>query len=264
VKTHLSAALTNCQQLRSHGYPSAIGFWHRIQRDSNEVAAEYLASISALARTTLDCYLSIKPMGLAFRRDLLMEIVQRARRTGQRVHFDSPTEELSEITFSTVEEMAGMYGRVGCTLPGRWRRSLGDAQWAIARGLAVRVVKGRWADPNDPARDATEGFMAVIDRLAGRARHVAVATHDASLMRKAVARLRAAGTPCEVELLLDDQWDPWARHTARQLGVPVRGYVPYGDGTLLYRWHPPLMRPAHATPASWPPLSLLSGAPARG
>jgi proline dehydrogenase len=257
VKTHLAKALSNCHLLRAHGCGSAIGFWNRIQRDSKEVAAEYLASLAALASTPLDCYLSIKPLGLAFRRDLLMDIVLRARRIGLRVHFDSPTEELCAITFSTIDEVARLYSRVGCTLPGRWHRSLADADWAIARGLCVRVVKGQWADPNDPARDAAGGFLALIDRLAGRARHVAVATHDASLMREAVARLRAAGTPCEVELLVED---PWAMQAARQLGVPVRGYVPYGDGTPLYHAHAPVMPPVRATPASWPRLSLLSDA----
>ena len=71
----------------------------------------------------------------------------------------------------------------------------------------------------------------MIDRLAGRARHVAVATHDFALGREAIKRLKAAGTSCEVEVLLGMPAGPllaWAK----QNGVKVRVYVPYGCGFI--------------------------------
>ena len=75
--------------------------------------------------------------------------------------------------------------------------------------------------------------MAVINRLAGRARHVAVATHDADLAGAALERLREVGTSCELELIFGL---PLRRMllVARSLRVPVRIYIPYGHAWLPY------------------------------
>jgi proline dehydrogenase len=115
----------------------------------------------------------------------------------------------------------------GITLPGRWRRSLDDADVAVELQLPVRVVKGQWADPGDPRRDARAGFLDVVDRLAGRARHVAVATHDERLAREAVRRLQAAGTACEVERL-------FGLPLARFGSAPTRVYVAFGTPSLPF------------------------------
>jgi proline dehydrogenase len=79
----------------------------------------------------------------------------------------------------------------------------------------------------------SEGYLNVIDRLAGRARFVAVATHDPKLARAALERLRQAGTPCSVELLYGLPMKP-ALQVAGELDVPVRVYVPFGHGWLPY------------------------------
>jgi hypothetical protein len=73
----------------------------------------------------------------------------------------------------------------------------------------------------------------VIDRLAGRAGQVAVATHDPVLAAEALGRLVAAGTPCELELLYGLAAGPVLAAT-RELGVPVRYYVPWGRGSLTF------------------------------
>jgi proline dehydrogenase len=73
----------------------------------------------------------------------------------------------------------------------------------------------------------------VIDRLCGRAPAVAVATHDVALLTEAVRRLQAAGTPCEVELLYGLPFRAPAL-AARQMGVHIRLYVPYGHVAATY------------------------------
>ena len=116
---------------------------------------------------------------------------------------------------------------LGLVIPGRWLRSLDDADWAVERGVRVRVVKGQWPDPAAPDRDLRQGFLEVIDRLAGRARHVGVASHDVPTAAEAIRRLRAAGTSCELELLLSlptvavDQLGPAERRQRATL-CPLR------------------------------------------
>ncbi len=262
ARRHLVEALDQCRLLHAQGLASTIGLWSRVEHCSAEVAEEYLASLQALgeAQADMDCYVSIKPLALAFRRDLLMTIAAYAREVGIRLHFDSPSAELADITLSAAEEALGANGAIGCTLPGRWCRSLDDADWAIARDLTVRVVKGQWSDPDDPRHDARRGFLTLVERLAGRARHVAVATHDAALAGEAIALLRAAGTSCELELLVEGPADA-ALRVAQASDTCVRGYIAYGDGECLYK--PDVTRPGRAPLASWPPPWLQFDARAR-
>jgi proline dehydrogenase len=209
-------------------------------------------------------YVSIKLPALRFSRELLREVAEKAMAPsplpgggegrsskeravfdhgtrsapttwGRRLHFDSLAPETVERTQQMIDELlADLPGLdVGCTLPGRWRRSVEDAHWAARRDLFVRVVKGQWADPEDPNRDAGVGYLEVINQLAGRARRVAVATHDVALAAEAVRRLRAARTPCELELLYGLPMRQSIKQ-ARELGVGVRIYVPYGETYLPY------------------------------
>jgi proline dehydrogenase len=76
-------------------------------------------------------------------------------------------------------------------------------------------------------------LLAIVDRLAGRARHVAVTTHDAPLALASLDRLRAAGTACELEVLLGVGARVLVR-AARARGVAVRVYVPFGRPFLRY------------------------------
>jgi hypothetical protein len=256
----LDDALRAKQRLAAVGHSATIGYWDAETDTARAVADQYLAVLDALAQAPLDCYLSIKLPALRYSGELLREVAERAqgsRRTpcavntesaqpdgtrsvpatcsGRRVHFDSLALETADRTREMIDELlAAMPGiDLGCTLPGRWRRSLADADWAAGRGLFVRVVKGQWPDPLDSRRDPRSGFLEAIDRLAGRARHVAVATHDVKLAAEAIRRLQAAGTPCDLELLHGLSRRRAIKVTQEQ-GVAVRVYVPYGDAYLPY------------------------------
>jgi proline dehydrogenase len=87
--------------------------------------------------------------------------------------------------------------------------------------------------------------MKVVKRLAGRAPHVAIASHDAPLACDAIQYLRAAGTTCELELLYGLPQRASLALAERE-NVPVRVYVPYGKAYLPYclsqaRRHPRLL-----------------------
>ena len=227
----LDDALSVAQRLAAERLPGTLGFWNLENAGARQVADEYLAAIERLAGAGLDSYLSIKPPALRFDSELASELAAAARARGIRLHCDSHGPEVADPSCAMMETMQKhlSVGDLSTTLPGRWSRSLSDADWAIERGFKVRVVKGQWPDPADPQRDMRVGFLEVIDRLVGRARHVAVASHDVPLAAEAVARLRAAGTSCEIELLFGlpiTQSLCWAR----QNGVGVRIYVPYGKG----------------------------------
>jgi proline dehydrogenase len=231
-----SLSLANC------GIASTICYWNRELEPPRDIVNANFGILEQIAEERLDAYLSVKapPFGTSY--ELVREIVDRAGLTGTRVHFDSHEAETTDRTFDLLRDVAvhrersagsGRGPELGCTLPGRWRRSLLDADRAVELGLCVRVVKGQWADPEEPDRDMRAGFLAVVDRLAGRARLVSVATHDTSLARSALSRLRSAGTPCELELLYGLPSAGGLR-LSREMRIPTRIYIPFGSAYLPY------------------------------
>jgi proline dehydrogenase len=224
-------ALCVVDRLAREGFGTTLGYWDRGQDSARRVAELYIDTMDCLALHERDCYVSLKPPPLRFSPDLARELASTAAYLGMRLHCDSHGVETAVLSNEMLEVMAERLetARLGTTLPGRWSRSLTDADWAVACGFNVRVVKGQWPDPAEPHRDIRTGYLAVVGRLAGRAHHVSVATHDFALARESIGLLRSAGTACDIELLLGmpcRQIVGWAREN----GVKVRIYVPYGAG----------------------------------
>jgi proline dehydrogenase len=229
----LDDAMDACRRLSGLGFGGTICFWN-IESDSPKRTVEaYTSALAALANENMDCYLSIKLPPLNYDMALLCEVLEQARQKNILVHFDSLDSETADRTLSIIAQTACSYPHLGCTLPGRWARSITDADSAVDLGLHVRVVKGQWPHHQHQEMNPEEGYLRVIDRLAGRARSVAVATHDAELGRNALIRLRQAGTPCSLELLYGLPMKQPLR-VARDLDVSVRVYVPFGRGWLPY------------------------------
>ncbi|HKD38015.1 MAG TPA: hypothetical protein VKB78_14480, partial [Pirellulales bacterium] len=180
----------------------------------------------------IDAYLSIKFPSLKYSHDGLAGLAVAARQRHLALHFDALGPETVDRTWAAIENLPAD-SQLGCTLPSRWRRSSADADWAIEHGLAVRVVKGQWPDPDCPRLDPRVGYLDVVRRLAGHARHVAIASHDLVTARQAIELLLGAKTPTTLELLFGL---PSRKQMglARELGVPVRVYVPYGAAYLPY------------------------------
>jgi proline dehydrogenase len=227
----LPDALELGDRIASLGYGVVLGFWNADDDPPAAVAAENLKALGAIAPRGPGWYLSVKAPALDFSLDLVRGVVDAVQQ-GTVVHFDSHAIETADRTIALAVEMRASHDQVGITLPGRWRRSLADADRAADERLRVRVVKGEWADP-DSERDPRAGFLEVVDRLAGRAGHVSVATHDAELAREAVARLAAGKAPHDIELLTGLPFDPVVE-VARSAKLPVRVYVPYGHASLRY------------------------------
>jgi proline dehydrogenase len=233
VGPELRDALRACRRLEGLAMATTVAYWNALDESPQQVTAAYLGALDALGAAKLEAYLSIKPSFIGFDRGLFNAIVEKSRDTRIALHCDAQGYSEVDDTLALIAEAGGRALEVGCTLPGRWRRSLADAEWAVDRRIPVRVVKGQLHDPTAPDGDLRQGFLAVIDRLAGRARRVAVATHDAPLALQAVERLQRANTPCGVELLYGLPLEP-VRRVAAELGVAVRIYIPYGHGFLPY------------------------------
>lgn len=228
----LSDALRVADRWGSQGLGCTLGFWDAPDDGPQRVVDECLHAIDALT-TRPRGYLSLKAPSLAYRRERVEEIVRHAASAGVRVHFDAHSPETADPTQKLVESLLDAGAPLSYTLPGRWPRSLPDADWVVERQLPSRVVKGQWPDAQAPNRDLRAGFLEVIDRLAGRARHVVIASHDVPLADEAIRRLRAAGTSCNLELLFGLPMRA-SLAAARRQQIDVSVYVPYGKGCLPY------------------------------
>lgn len=226
-------ALRVCRRAARRGFKGALGFWNDDGDAPRAVADVHLAAIEGLAREPAGGWVSVKLPALGYSRDLLEEVMARSLALGVGLHFDSLGPETTDRTWAMIARACTPSAPPGCTLPGRWRRSLRDAERAIELGLPVRVVKGQWTSRDGDDLPPRDGFLSVVDRLAGRARHVLVATHDRALATEALRRLRAAGTSCELELLFGLPLGAGTRAAAKA-GVPVRIYIPYGHAWLPY------------------------------
>jgi proline dehydrogenase len=233
VGPDLADAMKVCRSLDAKGSAATICAWNGEDDQAPDNAARCLNEIKAIALEQLNCYVSLKAHDLRFSQDLVAQVADQARDLGVGIHFDSMGPEAADRTFSLIDDLRRQNGNVGCTIPSRWMRSLDDAARAAQEGWRVRVVKGQWPDPREPGIDARANFLRIVDRLAGQAREVAVATHDPVLAREALRRLRAKGTASELELLFGL---PLRRTVpvAKETGVPLRIYVPYGHAWLPY------------------------------
>ncbi|HEX3727661.1 MAG TPA: hypothetical protein VHV08_15510 [Pirellulales bacterium] len=228
----LDDALDVADQLEARGLGISLGYWDGPDDTPRGVADEYLAGIEALAGQPHG-YISMKVPSLDYSRELVAEIAQCAMQRKVRLHFDALAPDSADRSRALGDELLDRGATLSYTLPGRWARSVADAAWAADRGITVRVVKGQWPDPSDPGCDLRAGFLRTIDALAGRARHVAVASHDPSLVAEAIGRLQAAGTSCELELLHGLPMRASLK-LADRLALGVHVYVPYGKAYLPY------------------------------
>jgi proline dehydrogenase len=208
-----------------------IGYWNDGKEDPRVVADRYFESLDAIGAAGIDGYVAVKIPALHDRLDLTVEIVSRARSMGVRIIFDSHAPDRTDMTFKVLERVGPEL--VGCAIPGRWRRSVADADRAIKLGVSIRIVKGQWPDPEDRRIDLREGYLRIVDRVAGSASHVGVATHDPVLAREAIRRLTAAGTSCEQELVYPLPIEK-ALIEARAAKLRSRLYVPFGSAWLPY------------------------------
>ena len=235
----LADALREQRRYAAAGYDTVVGYWPAADESVAEARAAYLAAAEELPGGQL----AIKPPGLGNDPKAIGELLARTRERGLELHFDALQPATAEPVLRLAAQLApDADGTLGCTLPGRWRRSVADAELAIEHGLRVRIVKSEWADPDDPERDPRAGYLEVVNALAGRAARVEVATQDAELAGEALRRLQAAGTPCELQVLHAMRCRD-ALAAARALGVSSRVYVPYGNGRLPYEVNAPHRHP---------------------
>jgi proline dehydrogenase len=227
----LADAVAACRHAQARGWSTTICPWNVSGDPFADVAADYVAAVEAIRENELDCYLSVKAPAIGFDEGLLMDVVDAARGSDVRIHFDSLEPEASDRTFDLIEKGMQRHPHFGCTLPARWRRSRRDAERAIDLQIPARVVHGQWPCPIGERAPATVA-RELIERLAGRASHVAVASHNPPIAKAALDHLLARRTDVSLEQLYG--FPRQLTRYAESKNVPTRIYLGYGKAMLPY------------------------------
>jgi proline dehydrogenase len=230
----LEDAIRTSRQLIDKGYWVTLAYWNRDEEAPSDVMAFYRSVLTETGKQPGANYVSIKAPAIDFDSGLYKSLLSQARELKVPLHFDSLAHEAAEPMFSLItENSSGLYKDIGCSLPGRWRRSLDDAETVASLGMIGRVVKGQWDDPAYPDTDPRKGFVDVVKRLAGKAEIARVATHDPELAKQSIDILRDAGTNCELELLYGLPVRDVLK-AVKDMKVPVRLYIPHGHAWIPY------------------------------
>jgi len=252
----LTAALEVRNRLGQKGQPTTLGFWDADGDAPRAVADRYLEALESMRGAPAHAYLSIKLPSLGYSADLLNEVATKAAEIGARLHFDALAPETVEPTQAAIDSVRKRHPAlaIGYTLPGRWRRSVSDADWAVARGLSVRVVKGQFPAAGVDDCPPRQGFLDVVRQLAGKPLHVDIATHDEPLANEATAILKSTGTSFDRERLFGMGCPrPEAGSSSPRIYIPYgAAYLPYAvarlrknpalGGRLLLDWVRSLLR----------------------
>jgi CelD/BcsL family acetyltransferase involved in cellulose biosynthesis len=235
------------------GYLTTVGFWGSSETLTKDVARQCFAAADGVSPGG---ELSIKLDAFGGDGPRLDELLDRCTERQVGLHLDALGPETAEASLKAALRLAERApGAVGCTLTGRWRRSVDDAHRLAGAPLNVRVVKSEWADPAEPHRDEAAGYLEVVQILAGQVPRVAVATHDQALAPVALERLAASTTAAELQVLYATDGRRIIP-AARERGVPVRVYIPYGHGRVPYPTDDLFRRPAVAARVAFDVLPL--------
>ena len=238
-------AVACAHRLAAAGLASSIDFFGENVADpiaADRVADQYVALAQELERAPGHTFLSIdlSHIGLDQPGEAVQQRLERivsALPAGRRIQVGAEQERRADRILAAVSAVARQGGAVSATIQANLKRSRADAQALVEGGVPIRVVKGAYVEDSQVARPWGEptdlAFIELAHELHANGAEVAIATHDAVLRETLVRALPGIG----VEMLLGVR-SADARVVAGR-GLPVRIYVPYGDGWFRYamrRW----------------------------
>jgi proline dehydrogenase len=214
--------------------------------ETHAMTAAYRELLAEIEARGLDASVSVKltALGLALDEALceehLIAILENARGRGNFVCIDMEDATTTDATLGLYRRVRDRgYENVGIVLQARLRRTLEDARALAPLKPDVRLCKGIYVESPERAyqsdREVRESFMRVLEELLASGSHVAIATHDGALIRRARQLLAGSGRGrdgYEFQMLLGVRADEGDRLV--RAGEPLRIYVPYGNDWYAY------------------------------
>jgi proline dehydrogenase len=208
-------------------------------------AADYRRTVAALRDAALPVNVSVKLTAFGLLLDeaacerLVEGVAREAAAAGGFLRVDMEDSPCTDRTLRIHDALRARGLPVGVVLQARLLRTPADAARLAAAGAPVRLCKGIYLEPAAIAHTGADAIRAAFLEnleilLRGRGK-VAIATHDAALVRGAEERLARLSIPrerYEFQMLLGVL--PELRRSLVAKGHPLRVYVPYGTQWYAY------------------------------
>ena len=258
-----ASALAAAVDFRQQGIGAIFTRLGENVEDLSEAAAvvEHYEKVLEESRNAgVDAEISVKPtqLGLDIDADAALANLNRlARAAAHAKSFLWIDMEGSAYTDATIElyaKVRAKHRETGLALQAYLHRTAADLGRLMADGVAVRLVKGAYAEPPDKAlqakKDVDANYLALATMLLpevkrGRARLV-LGTHDVVLARRIAAFAEAAGVgrdQVEIAMLYGIRAGELAKLAAE--GHPCRDLIAYGAA-----WYPWYVRRLAERPAN--------------
>ncbi|MEP6802052.1 MAG: proline dehydrogenase family protein [Acidobacteriota bacterium] len=244
----LEEALAVVRQLNAEGCMATLdvlGEDVTRSEETEETVFEYSRAVDSLAAEHLDSNISVKLTALGLKLDVAQcrrqfaRILDAAAAHDTFVRIDMEDSSVTEETLRVYLEARQRTAKVGIVLQAYLRRSRADVARVVAIGGNVRVCKGIYVEPPEIAyqgRDEIrDNYSAMVEDFLGAGCYVGIATHDETLVDRALAtirRLRLSPEAYEFQMLLGVAGDLRRRLVAA--GHRLRVYVPYGRSWYGY------------------------------
>jgi proline dehydrogenase len=233
-------AFATARQLAGEGLLGSIDFFGERVTDPHEadrVADAYVSLAARLGDAPAGTYISVDLSHLALDGPDAalrgrLERIAAALPAGARIQVGAEEAARAGRILETVLAVARGGGAVAATLQANLRRSQRDGLVLVDAGVPIRLVKGAYVEPPAVAHawgdESDIAFAELAHELHRAGAELSLATHDPVLREALLPAMPGVG----VEMLLGVRPDDQAALAAR--GVPVRVYVPYGDGWFRY------------------------------
>lgn len=255
----LDRALAVCQHINSEHIFASLD--HLGESVTSLAEAEnsrdaYLAALEQIAARRLQATVSVKPtqLGLDFSESEceanVEQLVERAKGMGTVVEIDMESSKYVDRTLALVSRLNSKHGSVRAVIQAYLYRSEHDIEMLCAQQVPIRLCKGAYQEPSDVAfpkkSDLDRNYIRLMIRLLEEGVYPAIASHDESIIRKALAYVHHKNLPAdrfEFQMLYGIRRD--LQRELVEKGFRLRLYVPYGDA-----WYPYFMRRLAERPAN--------------
>ncbi|RJS97144.1 proline dehydrogenase family protein [Halococcus sp. IIIV-5B] len=243
-ETH-EAVVDHARELETHGVRSICNLLGEHYTAPEPAAADrdaYRSLLDAIAAADVGACISVKPSQIGLDvsedcfRDNFEQIVDHAEESGTFVWLDMEDHSTTDPTLDAYTHHADEYKQVGVCVQANLKRTPEDLRRLADSPGKVRLVKGAYDEPGHLAHrgraQVNDAYRECLDVMFERFDDgIAVASHDAAMVKHAVDRHEEYGTDFEIQMLMgvrnEVQYDLADRYDVWQ-------YVPYGGKWFSY------------------------------
>lgn len=245
----IDSAIAATRELNGRGMSATLDYLGEdvLERDAAlRTRDAYLATLDAIRESGADSNVSLKltAMGLlideGFALENLLAILERAERNPDPfVRIDMEGSAVTDATLRLFERAFAVHKNVGIVLQAYLKRTAGDVERAVERGVRVRLCKGAYNEPAEIAyksmAEIRTNYLRLARELLLRGNYPGIATHDRRLIaavQSFVAQEGISFDRFEFQMLYGCR-----PHVQRRLVAEhyrLRIYVPFGTNWAGY------------------------------